>query len=121
MTDPLQALLSAGAIPATSFPPTSRYAGVGVVAWEPGSGAPLIAYLRRRLCPLREHFALLYEVRVGEGDRRDLIAGRHLGDPELWWRLADANGAIDPRELSAVIGRAIRITMADGVPGNPDV
>jgi hypothetical protein len=120
MTDPLQALLSAGAIPATSFPPTSRYAGVGVVAWDPGSGAPPIAYLGRRLCPLPEHFALLYEMRVTEVDRRDLIAAHHLGDAELWWQLADANGAIDPRELTGTIGRPLRITLAEGVPGNAD-
>jgi hypothetical protein len=120
MSDPLQALLAAGVVPSTSFPPTSRYVGVGIGAWDPGTGEPAIPFLRRRLCPLPERFAPLYEVRVAEGDRRDLIAAHHLGDPASWWRLADANGAIDPRELTAVIGRELRITMAEDVPGNAD-
>ena len=120
MTDPLQALLDAGAVPTTSFPPTSRYAGIETAAWDPCTGAPPIAYLRRRLCPLPGRFALLYEARVEEADRRDLIASRHLGDPELWWQLADANGAIDPRELTEEIGCSIRITLPSDIPGSPD-
>jgi hypothetical protein len=120
MSDPLQALLAAGAVPSTSFPPTSRYVGVGISAWDPGNGEPPIAFLRRRLCPLPERFAPLYEVRVVEGDRRDLIAAHHLGDPASWWRLADANGAIDPRELTTVIGSVVRVTMPQDVPGDPD-
>ena len=54
----------------------------------PGDGTPPVPYLRRVSCPRPERFALLYEVRVVEGDRRDLLAARHLGDAELWWRLA---------------------------------
>jgi hypothetical protein len=120
VTDPLQALLAAGAVPTTTFPPTSRYAQVGVTAWDPGDGTPPVPYLRRRLCPRPEAFALLHELRVHEGDRRDLLAARHLGDPELWWRIADANGALDPRGLTEVPGRVVRITLAEGVPGSPD-
>ena len=121
MTDPLQALLASGAIPTTSFPPTSRYADVDITAWDPGAGSPPVAYLRRRLCPLPARFALLYEVRVREGDRRDLLADRHLGEAELWWQLADANGVIDPRELTEEVGAAVRITLAADVPGGSDV
>jgi hypothetical protein len=121
MADPLQALLAAGAVPTTTFPPTSRYAGAGVDAYDRGDGSPRLPYLRRRLCPRPDRFALLYEVAVVEGDRRDLLAARHLGDPELWWRLADANGVVDPRALTDEIGRRVRITLAEGVPGSPDV
>ena len=67
--------------------------------------------------PPPERFALLYEYRVVEGDRRDLIAAAHLGDPELWWRLADANGVLDPDDLTAFVGRRLRITAPDGMPG----
>ena len=59
MADPLQELLAAGAVPTISFPPTSRYAGVGVDAWDPGVGRPPVPYLRRRLCPRAERFAPL--------------------------------------------------------------
>ena len=120
MPDPLQELLAAGAVPTASFPPTSRYAGVPVDAWDPGGGSPPVPFLGRRLCPRAERFALLYEARIAEGDRRDLLGYRHLGDAELWWRLADANGVLDPRDLTEPIGRRIRVTLAEGVPGAPD-
>jgi hypothetical protein len=121
MPDPLQELLAAGAVPTTTFPPTSRYADVGVDAWDPGHGAPPVPFLRRRFCPPAERFALLYEIRIAEGDRRDVLGARHVGDAELWWRLADANDAVDPRELTETIGRRLRITLPEGVPGSPDV
>ncbi len=63
---------------------------------------------------------MLYEVRIAEGDRRDNLAARHLGDAELWWRLADGNGAVDPRELTGPPGRRLRITLAEGVQGPSD-
>jgi hypothetical protein len=120
MPDPLQALLASGAVPTTSFPPSSRYVDVGVDAYDPGDGSPPVAYLRRRLCPQPQRFSLLYEVTVVEGDRRDLLAAQHAGDPALWWQLADANGVIDPRTLTGRIGAHIRITMAADVPGASD-
>lgn len=120
MPDPLQELLAAGAVPTTSFSPTSRYADVGVDAWDPGGGAPPVPFLRRRFCPRAEQFALLYEVALVEGDRRDLLAARHLGDVELWWRLADANGVLDPRDLVQPVGRTLRITLPEGVQGPTD-
>jgi hypothetical protein len=120
MPDPLQELLAAGAVPTTTFPPTSRYAGVGVDAFDPGNGLPPVPFLRRRFCPHPEAFALLYEIRVAEGDRRDVLAARHIGDAELWWRLADGNGAVDPRVLTDRVGRLLRITLAEGVPGSAD-
>ena len=51
MPDPLQELLAAGAVPTTTFPPTSRYADVGVDAWDPGGGRPPVPFLQRRFCP----------------------------------------------------------------------
>lgn len=120
MPDPLQELLASGAVPSTAFPPTSRYAGIAIDKWDPGDGRPQVPYLRRRFCPLPERFTPLYEVRVVEGDRRDLLAERHLGDAELWWRLADANGALDPRDLETPVGRRLRVTLPEGVPGAPD-
>ena len=121
MPDPLQELLAAGAVPTTSFPPTSRYAGIGVDAYDPGGGEPPLPYLRRRFCPRPERLALLYEVAVVEGDRRDVLAHRHLADAELWWRLADANGVVDPRRLTETVGRRLRVTLAEGVPGTSEV
>ena len=120
MTDPLQALLDARAIQTTSFPPTSRYADVETSLWDPGTGEPPIAHLNRRFCPPPARFALLYEVRVDDADRRDALSARHLGASDLWWQLADANGVIDPRELTDEIGRPLRVTLAADVPGASD-
>jgi len=117
MADPLQQLLAAGALPTTAFPPTSRYAGTQVEAWDPSDGSPPIPYLARRFCPQPTRFALLYELRIAEGDRRDLLAAQNLGDAEVWWRLADANGVVDPRDLTTPIGLTLRITLPEDVPG----
>jgi hypothetical protein len=117
MPDPLQALLAAGAVPGTSFPETSRYAGIGLDVWDPEDGSPQVPFLRRRFCPRPERFALIAEVRVVEGSRRDLLAAGQLGDAALWWRLADANGVVDPRDLAEPAGRTLRITLPVGVPG----
>jgi hypothetical protein len=117
MPDPLQELLAAGAVPTTTFPPTSRYSEVGVDAWEPGGGLPAVPFLQRRLCPLPERLTPLYEIRVAQGDRRDVLAATHLGDAELWWRLADANGVVEPRSLTDTIGRRLRVTLSEGVQG----
>jgi hypothetical protein len=123
--DPLQALLGAGLVPSVAFPPNSRYATVGITTYTPpgGPGAEPepIAFLRRRLVPKPERFALLYSYACVEGDRRDLVAAKQLSDPELWWRLADANGVIDPATLTAPVGRVVRITTEQDIPGGASV
>jgi len=64
-----------------------------------GSKAPEITYKRRRFLPHGEDLPLLVEITVAEGDRLDLITYRTLGDPEAFWRVADANNAMNPTEL----------------------
>ena len=61
---------------------------------------------RRRACR-QGHLVL-------DGDRLDLIAHRYLGDPELFWRICDANRALRPDELTAEPGRRLAIPL--GVP-----
>ena len=39
-----------------------------------------------------------------QGERLDNIAAAFLGDPELFWRLSDANGAMRPEELVQTVG-----------------
>jgi hypothetical protein len=119
MTDPLQALLQAGALSTNVFPPTSRYHGIKTATLEGSNGQP-IAYLRRRFVPPPERFALLQEYTVTQGDRLDNLAAQFLGDPEQFWQLCDANGAIRPEELTEAIGRTLRITLPEGIPGVPN-
>lgn len=118
--DLLQQLMAAGMVPATTFPPTSRYAGIGATLHQPAGGGDPVPYLRRRLCPSPDRFATLQVVAVVEGDRRDTLAARHLGEAELWWRLADANGVVDPRRLTRVPGATVRVTLAEGIPEASD-
>ena len=117
MRDPLQALIEAGAVPATSFPANSRNRDVEVTELETGEGAPPIPHLRRRLVPPPERLGAVHNHAVVEGDRLDLLAGSYLGDPELYWRLCDANGALVPDELMKQVGRRLRIALAEGIPG----
>jgi hypothetical protein len=88
--------------------PTSRYARVPLARHTLPDGQE-VAYLTRRFIPPASALPLLGEVSVTEGDRLDLIAARALGDPEQFWRIADANEAMDPFELTAVPGRLLRI------------
>ncbi|WP_431970461.1 LysM peptidoglycan-binding domain-containing protein [Nocardia sp. bgisy134] len=116
----MQALIEAGAVPATTYPNTSRYVDTPVVAHDPGTGEPPVPYLSRRLVPLPERLATLGQYEVVEGDRLDLISARWYGDPELWWRIADANPSSHPDELTAKVGRRLRITAPEGMPGVED-
>jgi len=101
------------------FAPTSRYASIETATIEDEEGRVTI-YLRRRLLPRPERFALLREHVVTQGERLDNITALHLDDPEQFWRICDANRAMRPVDLTARIGRRLRITLPEGVPGMPD-
>jgi hypothetical protein len=100
------------------FPPTSRYYGIEIAEWQ-GPDGRQIKYLRRRLIGPLEGFALLQEHTVKQGERLDNITAQYLGDPEQFWRVCDANAAMRPEELTETIGRRVRITLPEGIPGAP--
>ena len=115
MIDPLQALLQSAAKP-QRFPQNSRYYGIETAQLSRADGTTVV-YLRRRFVPPPEQFALVVEHTVVDGERLDNIAAKYLGDPELAWRIADANGAMDPAELTQNAGQKLRITLPEGIPG----
>jgi hypothetical protein len=115
----LQAMLQSGGLKTSLFPPTSRYHGIDTTILETADGKAII-YLRRRFLPSPEKFALLQEHVVTQGERLDNITARYLGDPEQLWHVCDANGAMRPDELTETIGRRLRITLPDGIPGMPN-
>lgn len=88
----------------------SRYYGIETATWQPAS-ARTVVYLRRRFIPPREQFQFIEEYTVTEGDRLDNITAHYLGDPEQFWRLCDANNAMQPNELTDVIGRRLGIPL----------
>ena len=99
-----------------NFPPTSRYHNIETAKMETSDGREVI-YLRRRFLPSPDRFALLQEHEVAQGDRLDNITARYLNDPEQCWRICDANAAMRPDELTEEIGRRLRITLPEGIPG----
>src|SRR5713101_1006013 len=99
-TDPLQHLIDAGAIPSNPFPANSRYNNVRLALYTPNAEQPGIPYVLRRFIPQRRDITIVAEHIVQGGERPELLAAQALGDPELYWRLADANVAIDPFELT---------------------
>lgn len=98
------------------FPATSRYHDIETATLELPDGSEVV-YLRRRFVPSPDRFALLQVHVVVSGDRLDNVTARYLGDPEQFWRIADANRALRPEELVERVGRPLRITLPEGLPG----
>jgi hypothetical protein len=117
MTDPLQALFQTSSLGTTLFPPTSRYHGIAIARLDRPDGTAVV-YLRRRFVPQPDRFVVLQEHGVVEGDRLDNLAASYLGDPGQFWRICDANAAMRPEELIEALGRRLRITLPEGIPGS---
>ena len=115
----LESLLQNAAAGSQPFPPNSRYNGLPVLTHVMEDGRT-VAYLPRRVVPPPERFATVQTHTVVEHDRLDNLSARYVGDPEQWWRLADANGAIRPDELTETAGRRLRVTLAEGIPAGSD-
>ncbi|HEY1910201.1 MAG TPA: hypothetical protein VGG73_04725 [Vicinamibacterales bacterium] len=116
-TDPIQALLAQTSLARNLFTATSRYYGIEVSTLTKADGTEIV-YLQRRFLPSPDRFQLLQEHVVTQGERLDNIAATFLGDPELFWRLADANGAMRPEELVETVGRRIGVTLPEGISGS---
>ena len=89
------------------FAKTSRYADVPEAVYIDANGREIV-YKKLRLIPsplsLQVH-------EVGRGERLDRIAFRYFRDPEQFWRLCDANAALRPDELTAELGRRVRVPL----------
>lgn len=116
MTDPVQMLIDAGAIPSNPFDEASRYRKVAIAllpapAQSPTSGAaqPPVPYLRRRFIAQPRGIALAAHVVVTASERPELLANRTLGEPLAYWRIADANGVTDPNALTDTPGARVAV------------
>lgn len=107
------ALLQPGRAVSGALAPGSRYAAVGIAHLELPSGEQIV-YLRRRFLPQPDTLAQVGTHTVIQDERLDLVAAHELGDPELFWRLLDANLALRAEELE-VPGRRLRITLPGGM------
>ncbi len=119
MSSSAQAILQSSAPTTGTLSPTSRYFGIGTASLVTPAGKTIVYFLRR-FVPPPERFALLQEHTVTQDERLDNITAQFLGDPEQYWRVCDANRAERPEELTEVIGRVLRITLPEGIPGTPN-
>jgi hypothetical protein len=81
-----------------------RYDGLEVASTliDDGAGGEReVRYLRRRQPPEPSVVPPLALHRVVPDDRLDLLSVRHFGDPAAFWRICDANTALDPDALVA--------------------
>jgi hypothetical protein len=116
-TDPIQAMLAQTSLQRNLFTTTSRYYGIDTETLTTTDGTTIV-YLKRRFLPSPDRFQLLQEHTVTQAERLDNIAAKFLGDPELFWRIADANGTMRAEELVQTVGRKIKITLPQGITGS---
>ena len=81
------------------FLPNLRYAKVATVTTRLATGEEVVALKLRRLVPATGEAQT-----VLAGDRLDLIAHASAGDATQFWYVADANSALDSRDLTATAG-----------------
>ena len=114
--DAVQALLAQTSLENNLFAATSRYYGLPVETLDLPDGTT-ITYVTRRFVPAPECFQTLQHHTVTQGERLDNIAATYLGDPQLFWRVCDANRAMRPEALTDQPGKKLRITLPAGITG----
>lgn len=100
-----------------SFPINSRYHGIGTAEHVDSDGKKHV-YLKRRFLPTSGAHQQIAEHLVRDNERLDHIAHQHFLDSTLFWRLCDANEAMDPDDLLVRLNdqpRRLRITLPEGV------
>jgi hypothetical protein len=90
------------------FDYTSRYATIGTATLTTTDGRT-VTYVRRRFLPPLDALQIIAEVMVSDPDRLDLITARTVGAPEQFWRIGDANIALNPFDLTATPGERVKI------------
>ena len=89
------------------FSRTSRYQSVPDAVYVDSRGRE-VPYKRLRLVPATRTQRVYV---VAQGDRLDRIAAQLYGDPEQFYRIADANVALRPEALTEDVGRRLDITL----------
>jgi len=94
------------------FDHTSRYYNIETTTLALPDGR-MVSYVRRRFLPQGDRLPLLAEVNVAPDERIDTVSNRTLGDPLAFWRICDANNAMDPQamvaDVAADANRLLRI------------
>jgi hypothetical protein len=90
------------------FDEKSRYKDLPILSYIEADGTER-RFVARRFLPDPAALRTLTTVKVTDSERLDLIAYRTLGEPTAFWRVADANAAMDPDELLTPAGRRLRV------------
>lgn len=103
---------TAGTVAADRFPSDSRYATTPVTTIVDADGTER-RHLTRRFIGSTDTAPVLAQHLVVAGDRLDLLAQQYYGDPLLSWRIADANRALDPGDLTGTPGTVLTVAGLD--------
>jgi hypothetical protein len=117
MDNALAALVQSAVGTGAPTNPNSRYYGNGTEQYTMPTGT-IVAYLSRRIIPKSAVYTQTQSYSVVIGDRLDNLAARFLGDPLLYWMIADANGAQNADDLTAEPGLVIQIPLVSGIPAS---
>ena len=97
------------------FDPSSRYASLEILTRKGPDGRE-VRYVSRRFLPPPAPGTVIREHVVTEGERLDHLSARYLGDPELFWQLADVNNAMRAEALTEEIGRRLIVALLPEAP-----
>ena len=93
-----------------AFPPNSRYFNMPLRTRTAADGT-METFVGRRIIPALERFRALDRHRTTGNDRIDSVAAVSYGDPELYWRICDANGDAEPADGTKPTGRLLVIPL----------
>ena len=92
------------------FALSSRYAGV-VLRSRTAPDGTVQTFLPRRIVPPPGSFTVFGQRKLSGSERIEDIATEAYGDPELYWRIADALPLEDPADLLGQEGRRIPLPL----------
>ena len=98
------------------FDSQSRYSKLTPETMTAADGT-VITYTSRRFLPQGDALPVLQQVTVIAGDRIDLVTSRTLRDPTQFWRICDANDAMDPLDLADVPGAILVVPIPGPITG----
>lgn len=93
-----------------TFPPNSRYYPLPIRTRIRADGT-VDSFVGRRIIPAMERYRAVDRHRTAEHDRIDNVAADAFGDPELYWRICDANGDAEPATATEPEGRLLVIPL----------
>lgn len=92
------------------YAPNSRYRWMPMRIVESSDGTRT-EFVGRRIIPARSRYRALTHYRTAGDERIDTIAAEVFNDPELYWRICDANGDADPAIATTPAGRLVVIPL----------